>query len=247
MKPLIGITVNYDPLYDFGRGIQMGNVGGDWDYISGDYVYGVERGGGVPVLLPRTLDSETLHPMIDALDGVLVSGGCDLDPSLWNERITGKSGRVIPQRDVYDLDVLRYAYEQGKPILCICRGCQVLNVAFGGSLIQDLPSEGQLEHNILTTPRQLPVHSVAVTDKDSWLHKVFGDTVQTNSFHHQAVREAKAPVRVTAVSVDGIVEGIEVSGGHPFVVGVQWHPEKMFDSEIQLKLFKAFVEACSRG
>ena len=244
MRPLIGITVNFDPLYDFGRGISMGNIGGHWDYISGDYIYAVERGGGIPVLLPRTLDVETLHPMIDTLDGILVSGGNDLDPSLWNERISAASGRVIPERDVYDLEVLRYAYAQGKPLLCICRGFQVLNVAFGGSLIQDLPSAGELQHNILNTPREIPVHRVDVTDKNSWLYRIFGDTIQTNSFHHQAVREAKAPVRITAVSEDGIVEGIEVSGGHPFVVGVQWHPEKMFNSEIQLKLFKAFVEAC---
>ena len=244
MKPLIGITVNFDPLYDFGRGINMGNIGGHWDYISGDYIYAVERAGGVPVLLPRTLDTETLHPMIDRLDGILVSGGCDLNPALWNERVSAASGRVIPERDDYDLDVLRYAYAQGKPLLCICRGMQVMNVAFGGSMIQDLPSDGQLQHNILNTPRQIPVHSVTVTDPDSILYRVFGGTIATNSFHHQAVRESKAPVRVTAVSEDGIVEGIEVSGGHPFTVGVQWHPEKMFDSEIQLKLFQAFIEAC---
>lgn len=244
MRPFIGITINFDTRFDLGRNAPLGSPGSHSEYLSADYNYSIERAGGIPVLLPRTMDLEVLHPLIDRMDGILVTGGNDMNPALWGERVSPASGRIIPERDDYDLDVLRYAYAQGKPILCICRGMQVLNVAFGGSLIQDLQSEGLLHHNILTTPRELAVHSVTVTDHDSWLYRIFGETVGVNSFHHQAVREAKAPVRVTAVSEDGIVEGIEVSGGHPFVVGVQWHPEKMYNVAEQHKLFNAFIETC---
>ena len=244
MRPFIGITINFDTLFDLGRNAPLGSPGAHSEYLSADYNYSIERAGGIPVLLPRTMDPEVLHPLIDRMDGILVTGGNDMDPALWGERVSAASGRIIPERDAYDLDVLLYAYKQGKPILCICRGMQVLNVAFGGSLIQDLPSEGIDSHSILTTPRELPVHGVNITDRDSQLYRIFGDTVRVNSFHHQAVRQAVDPVRVTALAEDGVIEGIEVSGGHPFVVGVQWHPEKMYNVAEQHKLFNAFIAAC---
>ncbi len=244
MRPFIGITINFDTLFDLGRDAPLGSPGSHSEYLSADYNYSIERAGGLPVLLPRTMDLEVLHPLIDAMDGILVTGGNDLNPALWGERVSPASGRIIPERDDYDLDVLRYAYEKGKPILCICRGMQVLNVAFGGSLYQDLESVGLPGHNIRTTPRELAVHRVDITDRDSILYRIFGETVGTNSFHHQAVRAAGEKTRITAMSEDGVVEGIEVSGGHPFVVGVQWHPEKMYNDPIQHKLFNAFIDAC---
>ena len=142
MKPLIGITCNYDSQDKVGRASYMGTAGQDWDFVSGDYIYSVERAGGAPAIIPRTLKADALHALIDRLEGVVITGGHDIDPALYGERITGKCGTIVPERDAYDLDVAKYAFETGKPILAICRGIQILNVAMGGTLYQDLPSAG---------------------------------------------------------------------------------------------------------
>lgn len=243
MKPFIGITCNYDTSDEVGRATALGSAGQDWNYVAGDYAYAIERAGGVPVLLPRTLDPEPLHLLIDRLDGVLISGGHDIDPSLYGERIKGVCGRIVPERDVYDLEVTRYAYRTGKPILAICRGTQILNVAFGGTIYQDLEQNGFEHHFMSNSPRECPVHQNTL-EEGSILHSVFGSTVRVNSFYHQAVHDPGDGVTITARSEEGVPEGIEVTGGNSFVVGVQWHPEMMFTSEEQQKLFQALITAC---
>lgn len=246
MKPLIGITCNYDTKDTVGMESCMGIAGQDWDFVAGDYVYAVERAGGVPVLIPRTAKEETLRPLIERLDGVLISGGHDVDPAAYGCRIKGYCGRIVPERDASDLFVARCAYEEKKPILAICRGIQILNVALGGTIYQDLEREGNFEHHFMDmSPRQYPVHTDRA-EAGSILCGIFGDTVRVNSYHHQAVHEPGRNVRITVFSEDGVPEGIEVDGGHPFTVGVQWHPEMMFDSREQHKLFDAFVAACRK-
>lgn len=246
-KPLIGITVNYDPLDTVGMESLMGITGQDWDFVAGDYVYGLEKAGATPVLIPRTADNETLKPLIDALDGVLVSGGHDVDPASYQERILGHCGRIVPERDAMDIFITRYAYEQGKAILGICRGCQIMNVAFGGNMYQDLEKESDgkfLHHFMGNSPRNRVVHKDTLAP-GSIVAQIFGkETLSVNSYHHQAVKEPGENVTFTAWSEDGVPEALEISGKHPFVVGVQWHPEMMFDSEEQLKIFQAFTEAC---
>ena len=245
-KPLIGITVNYDPLDIVGMSSCMGISGQDWSFVAGDYVYGIEKAGGIPVLLPRTKSVETLKPLIDAMDGILVTGGHDVDPHSYNERTKGYCGRVVPQRDEMDLFVTRYAYEQKKPLLGICRGIQIMNAAFGGKLYQDLEKEGGFEHHFMdNTPREYPVHTVTI-EKDSILGRILGETAEVNSFHHQAVKDPGENVRIIAHSADGVPESIEVSGGNAFTLGVQWHPEMMFTSDVQLKIFRALVDACAK-
>ena len=245
MRPIIGITVNYDPKETVGMASGMGVAGQDWDFVSGDYIYSIERAGGIPVLLPRLEDMSVLEPLIDKLDGVLVSGGHDVDPHGYGERTQGYCGRLVPERDVMDLAITRYAYEKKKPILAICRGIQILNVALGGNLYQDLEREGGFCHHFMdNTPREYPVHSNTIAE-GSILEGIYGKSeIEVNSFHHQAVKDAAPAAVITATSSDGVPEGIEVSGGHPFTIGVQWHPEMMFRSEEQQKLFRAFVKAC---
>jgi len=247
MRPIIGITCNYDPLDTVGKASEMGTEGQDWNFLAGDYVYAVEEAGGIPVILPRCKDMTVLEPLLERLDGVLISGGHDVAPATYGQRIKGCCGRVIHERDEMDLAILRYAYEKKKPILAICRGTQILNAAMGGTVYQDLEKEGGFEeHAMDNSARQYPVHQVEITP-DSRLFQILGQAkAAVNSYHHQAVKEPGANVKITARSEEGVVEAIEVSGGADFVVGVQWHPEMMFSSEEQKKLFRAFVKACTK-
>lgn len=245
-KPLIGITVNYDTKDQVGLASCMGIAGQDWNFIYGDYVYAIEKAGGLPVLLPRLKNNKGYDPILEKLDGVLLSGGHDVDPRTYGERMLGVCGSIIPERDQMDLYIARYAVDHKKALLAICRGIQILNVAIGGTLYQDLESQGDYLHHFMSnSPRQYPVHEVQLTE-GSTLAQIYGKTeISVNSYHHQAVKEPGKIAKVTALSDDHVIEAIEVKEAHPFTIGVQWHPEMMFDSEEQGKIFKAFVEAAA--
>lgn len=246
MKPFIGITCNYDSLDTIGTVTKLGMTGQDWNYVAGDYVYAVEEANAVPVFIPFCRNMDHLTPLLERLDGILISGGHDIDPNIYGKRPMPYCGRIVPERDAYDLAVARYAYEHKKPILGICRGIQILNVLMGGTIYQDMQKEGWNEHAPMGDigPRNYPVHEVNFTP-GSILHRVYGNSTRTNSFHHQAVHELGRNVTVTGRCEDGIVEGLEVSGGSAFTVGVQWHPEMMFDETEQKQLFRMFAEACT--
>ncbi len=183
--------------------------------------------------------------MLALLDGVLISGGHDIDPNRYGARPMPYCGWVVPERDDYDLAIFHYAYEHRLPMLGICRGIQLMNLAMGGTMYQDLGEEAGLIHCYMGNvgPRNYRVHSTHFAE-GSILRGIFGEEVRTNSFHHQGVKETGENVTVTAVAEDGAVEGIEIAGGPDFAVGVQWHPEMMFDAADQKKLFEAFVDAC---
>lgn len=243
-KPLIGITCNYDQQDGWGASTGLIVSGQDGSYVASDYVYALEKAGATPVLIPQCADFESLKPLLELLDGVLVSGGHDVGPEHYNAFPKGYCGKISPRRDAQDLAVARYALKSGLPLLGICRGVQILNVAAGGTLYQDLEKEGNFENHFGDKyPRNYPWHSISLAE-GSALKKIFGkETLKVNSFHHQAVRDTVPGVKTAAVSSDGVIEAIEV-GDHKFAVGVQWHPEMMFDSEEQMRLFRAFVEAC---
>lgn len=245
MAPIIGITCNYDPKDTVGQSSCMGIAGQDWNFVAGDYIYAVEKVGGIPVLLPRMKDMKKLKPLLEKLDGILVSGGHDVDPRSYGARITGKCGRIVPERDVMDVFITRYALENHKALLGICRGVQILCAATGGTIYQDLEAEGNFMHHFMdNSPRQYPVHKVEF-EKNSLLAEIFGKTeVEVNSYHHQAVKTVGDKMKITAHSEDGVIEAIELKNSPVFVLGVQWHPEMMFSSEEQQKIFQAFVTAC---
>lgn len=247
MKPFIGITCNYDTKDTVGEVTQMGIPGQDWDYVAGDYIYAIEKAGGIPVLLPRTEDPADLEPLIDRLDGILVSGGHDVNPALYHARITGKCGRIIPERDTMDLAVASYSYQHKKPLLGICRGIQILNVMSGGTINQDVIGDSRFNHSVIDMlPRNLPSHKAEILE-GSLLYQIFGKKeVAVNSFHHQAVEDVGPKTTVIARSDDGVTEGIFIEGGNPFTMGVQWHPEMMYTDDEQQKIFRAFVDACRK-
>ncbi|MCH3951011.1 MAG: gamma-glutamyl-gamma-aminobutyrate hydrolase family protein [Acidaminococcus sp.] len=248
MKPIIGITVNYDPR-DTVIGVPgLGLPGQDWEFLACDYIYAVEKAGGIPFLIPYCRDKENLTAILEKVDGILISGGHDIDPNRFGARPMPYCGRVVPERDDYDLTIFHYGYEHKLPMLGICRGIQVMNVAMGGTVYQDLGKEAHLIHCYMgdVASKNYRAHETRFAE-GSLLHKIFGDAVRTNSFHHQGIHEPGKNVTITAQAEDGAVEGIEIKGGAPFIVGVQWHPEMMFDAPEQPKLFETFVKACKKG
>jgi len=225
MKPVIGITGNYQSeansfmLKDF-------------------YVTAIVNAGGIAVLLPSTLDETLIEDYYSLCQGLLLSGGGDLDPVYWGELPGLKAGEIDPMRDRFELSLARKALQGRKAIFGICRGCQVLNIAAGGSLVQDINSS--MSH-MQKAPRPYPFHDIFI-EKNSQLRCIIGnDRVRVNSFHHQAVKKTGRGLSITAMAGDGTAEAVE-SQEHPFYLGVQWHPECMQD-EISARLFMAFTAA----
>ena len=245
MKPIIGITVNYDHKDAVGNVTGLGTPLQDWDYIALDYANAVEKAGGIPVLIPNCKDTETMLPLIDKIDGLLLSGGSDVDPELYGEPVKrGKCGPVFPRRDFQEVALLKKAYERKIPVFGICRGVQLMNVGFGGTMYQDLPSEKGTVHSVNVYPRNHAVHEVTL--KEGLIRDILGEErIATNTYHHQAVKDICPNGTVVGTADDGVVEAMEFSGGHPFTIGVQWHPEMMYDSPLTEKLFAAFIKAAA--
>ena len=245
MKPLIGITVNYDIKDEIGMVTHFGTVNQQWNYIASDYVDAIVKAGGVPVLLPIYGDPDVVRSVVDRLDGVLISGGNDVDPRRFGSRAHSYCGSICIPRDDQELELARYVIEETNlPLLGICRGIQVMNIAMGGTVYQDLQKEGDYDmHSAEMYPRTAIVHEVEF-EESSRICQIYGDSVVgVNSYHHQAVKDLGTGFVATGKTEDGVIESMELPGDR-FVVGVQWHPEMMVTSDIQPKIFKAFVTAC---
>ncbi|GAA4716372.1 gamma-glutamyl-gamma-aminobutyrate hydrolase family protein [Brevibacillus fulvus] len=248
MRPLIGICANYSYDERIGTEGAMGARGQEWQVLADDYIKAVERAGGTPVILPITERPETLERILDLLDGVILSGGTDLDPRFYGEAPHFGLGMVDARRDAHEIVLAKKVlYGTELPILAICRGCQLLAVVSGGSLYQDLRTErpNSFNHSLPNGQKDHLSHSVTVSAQ-SKLHHLFADgEVMVNSFHHQAIKQAGDGFQITMQAPDGVIEGIEQSGER-FVVGVQWHPEMIIDQgEVYQQLFRLFVEQAS--
>ena len=236
LRPLIGITCSLD------------HTDSASYKLNKDYVNAVSHTGGEALIVPHT-DEQGVRELIGTLDGIVLSGGDDIDPRHYDEQPHIALGKIEPDRDRFELHLARTAIRLGIPLLGICRGMQVLYVAMGGKLIQDIPSEvlGAIKHK-QEAPKSYPSHQVTV-EKNSKLSGMIGQgDVGVNSFHHQAVKEPMIDrFIVSARAPDGIIEAIEFSK-EQFVLGVQWHPEAMFcESPAMIEIFAAFVaEAAAR-
>jgi len=212
--------------------------------INQDYLEAVWRAGGTPVMFSETEDMERIDAMLDQVNGILLTGGGDIDPVLYGEEKRPGCGEPNARRDAMELPLCREAIKRRMPMLAICRGLQVLNCALGGTLYQDLAEDfGEaVRHPVYERPREA-VHEVEVLE-GTLLGKIVGiGMMGVNSRHHQGIKELGKRLRVSAVAGDGLIEGIEVEG-HPFAIGVQWHPESLCDhDEVQQKIFNAFVKA----
>ncbi len=183
-------------------------------------------------------------PSLD-FDGVLFTGGEDVDPEFYSEQKRYSSVHVNRARDEFELALLDRALDRRLPILGICRGTQMINVKFGGTLYQDLKSDAglELEHKQAGS-RGESTHTVTLTDPESRLAAAFSGSCRVNSLHHQAIKRLGRGLKVTAHSEDGVVEAVEAADDYPFLMAVQWHPEEMADRPEQRKIFEQFLKKC---
>lgn len=237
MRPIIGITCSLRE-----------RDGGAIHELPDLYVQGVRQAGGLPVLLPA-VDPDGATELVRELDGVIISGGRDIPPDLYGEEphpATDTDGGMR-RRALFEIALVKAMVKANKPTLGICYGCQLLNVAFGGTLYQDIPS--QLSTSVPHKPsdRSRFADHIVQIDADSQLaHLLAATHFVVKSSHHQAVRVVGEGLRVVATAPDGVVEGVEAKDGK-FVIGVQWHPEVQLDVEPSRRLFENFVQACKRA
>jgi len=217
-------------------------------YVNAAYLDAVQQAGGVPVLLAPQLGAAGRAALLARIDGVLLTGGGDVDPARFGEPRHPAVSEVSPARDALEIELTHWALANARPLLAICRGLQVLNVALGGSLYQDIPSDlpPALDHSqkaLQQARRDQPVHHVKVQE-GSRLAGILGTLdVDVNSFHHQALKALGRGLTPVAWSPDGIVEGAEMQDSGRFVVGVQWHPEDLVGHDPAARnLFAALVD-----
>ncbi len=214
--------------------------------INQDYVEAVLRAGGTPVLFPVTSDREQISLLLDQVDGLLLTGGVDVDPARYGELKMPCCGDCSTCRDSMEFPLCREALNRRMPVFAICRGMQVLSCVLGGDMYQDVAEQfgTGLRHPRYDVPAD-PVHTVDI-HPDTLLSSIVGVSVlDVNSRHHQGVRNAGKGLIVSAAAPDGLTEGIELPG-YPFALGVQWHPASLSDRYPEHQaLFNAFVKACA--
>src|SRR5262245_34832160 len=239
MKPLIGITTN-DTTNSYGQPIVL---------LQQSYVKAIMQAGGVPVLIPSWIaeDGDGWDVLYDRLDGILFSGGGDIALEHFSGEPHPRIDGVDLERDAIELKMLNAAASEGKPFLGICRGCQVMNVALGGTLYTHIPDQlpNALDHSYPGNMRTVLVHQVKI-EEATRIAEIFGEPIiQVNSLHHQGLKDIPPSLRVAGYAPDGLVEAIELPE-HPFGLAVQWHPEWLTDQEGTRNLFQKFVKAAEK-
>jgi putative glutamine amidotransferase len=215
-----------------------------------DYVESVADAGGEPVVIPPSADLRIAKALLEGLDGLLLSGGPDLDPGYYGEAPIVELGMTIPEWDALEMALLRSALQRGIPIFGICRGMQILNVALGGTLYQDMPSQlgvDVLDHR-QESPKYEPTHEVEILDFSYMAEIIDRQSVEVNSHHHQGINVLANALTVTARSSDGVIEAVESCDfSNSWLMGVQWHPEGMGQTGPgHRNLFEAHVCAAER-
>ena len=235
-KPIIGVTMGYQP-----------KKGAPALHIGEAYLKSVIKAGGLPLLLPAGTPNKTLGELLDLCDGLIITGGPDVDPLSFQTEPDERAGGVDHRRDASEEFLIHLAYQAQMPILGICRGIQSLNVAFGGNLYIDLVDDfpGSSKHDFYPDlPRDAYRHTLSI-EPGTLFHEIMGkDTIRVNSLHHQGVKDPASNMLATAHAEDGSIEAI-VASDHPWCIGVQWHPECLPEDEDALQLFTAFLDAAS--
>ncbi len=238
MRPLIGITTHLLPVQDNGRPFHL---------TYGRNALAIERAGGLPFLIPSGVELATLRELYERTDAILVPGGGDVNPAAYEAERHPAVYRVDDHRDQTEITLVRWSVEEDRPLFGICRGNQLVNVALGGTLTQDIPSlvNTELKHDYAQTeiPHTHLAHRIEI-DADSRLAQIIGSTTaHVNSLHHQCVQQPAPGVRITAYAPDGVIEALEIPGRH-FALSVQWHPEDMIDDDPAMQaLFESFIQA----
>jgi len=216
-------------------------------FVNSAYLRAVQQAGGVPVALPPQLSRASLERLGARLDGLLLTGGGDVDPALFDEAPHSTLSDVAPIRDGLEIVALHLALDRGLPVLAVCRGLQVLNVALGGSLYQDLATlHGTQTPHSQKEPREQPTHKVKVTPESRLARTLGVDELEVNSMHHQAIKTLGRGLTAVAWAPDQIVEGAELDDPARFVVGVQWHPEELVGHSDEARRLFATLVALAR-
>jgi putative glutamine amidotransferase len=237
--PIIGLTT-YNGKNKYGHPIVA---------LMQQYIIAIGEAGGVPILIPSGINSESIKSLIKKVDGILFTGGGDIAIDRFDGKPHLSVEGVDPDRDKVEIALVQASAESGKPFFGICRGFQMVNVALGGTLythIQDqLP--GAIKHDYDSNlQRQFLAHTIRL-EKSSSLAGILDESeMSVNSLHHQGAKDLAPTLKPTAYAPDGLVEGLELMG-HPFAVAVQWHPEWLLDQQVSKRLFRAFVEAARTG
>lgn len=242
MKPIIGISCS------LGARQQewIGQPGVTYDYVKREYHRRVEEHGGVPLLLPVVREEATAQAMAARIDGLLLTGGEDVDPARYNEDNCWPASVIHPERDRFEWFLLQLADERRLPVLGICRGVQVMNAYYGGTLYQDLSLRpGTGAHRSPEPAVYLP-HIVRVREESRLIQMTQRTEVQVNSRHHQMVKGIAPGFEAAACADDGVVEAIEGKDRSLYRMGVQWHPELMPEAPLTALLFKDFLLRASK-
>lgn len=235
MKPLIGIAGNI-----LLNTAAMNHL--PITYTPQGFVNGVQQADAIPVVFPIS-DPAEAKDYISKVDGLLLAGGQDVSPLLFGEEPSLKLGATNPARDAFEIALVTEAVRQAKPIFAVCRGLQLLNVAFGGTLYQDVSDYPNLavQHTQLTN-YETGAHTITI-DPESNVGKIFGEHYVVNTYHHQAIKELADPFKAVAWSKDGLIEAFEAKSSNQSIVAVQWHPELMIPYDLMMqRLFTDFVK-----
>lgn len=234
MRPIIGIAANLlaDKCERVKNPVKHA--------VEQDYIRAVEQAGGIPVVIPVQADRQAVLDIARHLEGILLIGGSDINPVLYRHRGPHAAGQVYPLVDQFYLDLIQAADALKLPVFGICKGLQALNVAFGGTLHQDLPAHVQ------DRPMMQPSHRVRLKEGSLVGNAVDASVLEVNSFHHQAVKDLAPGFEAVAFGEDGVIEALERQDQDPVMVGVQWHPEILAKQrdEASRRLFEAFVRRC---
>jgi putative glutamine amidotransferase len=211
-------------------------------YVPTDYADSVVMAGGIPIIFPIVQDKALIRSQLELVDGLLVPGGVDISPLIYGEEPIARQGVIFEEIDEFDIEAIKAAHDMKKPILGICRGLQSINVAFGGTLYQDLSAiEGCYIKHRQEARKEFGSHTVQLK-KDTKLYEILGERITANSYHHQVIKDLAPGFEATAHALDGIIEGIEMKGSN-FIIAVQWHPEMMAKTRPDmLGIFKRFID-----
>lgn len=249
MKPLIGITCNFTDDDKYGIAMDLGTKGQSLNVLAKDYIDMLLKSNSIPILIPCSYNRGLLNEYVKMCDGLILTGGNDINPVRYGKRADEHTGIIQDYRDDEEIFLFNNFFKMKKPILGICRGMEIINVALGGSLYVHLPDNGFKCHSINSNERYKSVHEIVIDDDCSLFdvfnrHKIF-----VNSYHHQGLNKIATLLKTVAVSDDGVVEGIELKdSSENYILGVQWHPEMMaVNNEEQQILIEYFVDKCRKN